>query len=126
MCFFYGSEIWGYKYYQKLETILHRFMKTFLGISKSTPTGMIIGDCGLYPLGISRKVHMIKYFHKLSLTPRDRLLWKVFSYDHTHAQIGTWCREVKAILDETDLSAAYQNCSNWSSTALTTTVKAPL
>ena len=118
----YGSEIWGYKYYQKLETILHRLMKTFLGISKSTPTGMIIGDCGLYPLRISRKAHMIKYFHKLSLTPRDRLLWKVFSY----AQIGTWCREVKTIIDETDLSAAYQNCSNWSSTALTTAVKTRL
>ena len=58
---------------------------TFLGISTSTPTWMILGDCGLYPLRTSRKVHMIRYFHKLSRTPRDRLLWKVFAYDHTHA-----------------------------------------
>ena len=122
----YGSEIWGFKPYQKLETVQHRFAKSFLGTAKTTPTSMIIGDCGLYPLHITRKVNMVKYFHKLSTMSTDRLLWKVFNFDHMNPINGTWCKDIKSILCDVDLAHVYDDVSGWTMEALTRTVTARL
>ena len=85
----YGSELWGYKCYQKLETVLHKFLKVYLGLTITAPTAMILGDSGIYPLRIMRKVNIISMFYKLSHLPEDRLLKKVFLYDHGHSLRGT-------------------------------------
>ena len=122
----YGSEIWGYRSYQKLETVLNRFLKAYLGTVKTTPTSMILGDCGMYPLQISRKVNMVRYFYKLIMLPRDRLLWKVFQYDHDHAMKGTWCKDIKCILNESDMNGVYDSMDGWTVTSLTQTVKQKL
>jgi len=122
----YGSEIWGFKPYQKLETVQHRFAKSFLGTAKTTPTSMIIGDCGLYPLHITRKVNMVKYFHKLSTMSTDRLLWKVFNFDHMNPINGTWCKDIKSILCDVDLAQVYDDVSGWTKEALTRTITARL
>ena len=47
---------------------------------------------------------MIRLFHKLSHLDHDRLLWKVFNYDYEHPYQGSWCYDVKAILNEANLS----------------------
>ena len=83
---------------------------------------MILGDCGLYPLHIARKVNMVKYFYKLSTISTDRILWKVFHFDHTNAINGTWCKDVKSILCDVDLAHVYDDVSAWSQEALSRTV----
>ena len=119
----YGSELWGYKCYQKLETVLYTFLNVYLGLTITAPTAMILGDSGIYPLRIMRKVNIISMFYKLSHHPEDRLLNKVVLYDHGHSLRGTCCHDVKAILDECDMSPVYFDWSNWSRSALLDTVR---
>jgi len=59
----YDSESWRHKHYQKLETVLHRYIKQFLGTTKTTPTSMVLGDFGEYPLRIQRQLKIIKYWY---------------------------------------------------------------
>ncbi|CAG2189455.1 unnamed protein product [Mytilus edulis] len=42
----YSSGVWGYKIYDKLETLQNRAIRTFLGVGKSAPNPAICGDMG--------------------------------------------------------------------------------
>jgi hypothetical protein len=55
----YASEIWGYKKYSKLETVQNRAIKGYLGVGKTCPTPMIVGDSGWYPTHIRCKCKML-------------------------------------------------------------------
>jgi hypothetical protein len=56
----YGSEIWGFsKNIQCLEKVQLRFCKLLLKLKTSTPSYMIYGELGLFPIEIDVKLRMI-------------------------------------------------------------------
>ena len=42
----YGSEIWGYRYCEKIEKIHSRFCKRFCCLSSNTSDSLALGECG--------------------------------------------------------------------------------
>ena len=62
----YGSEIWGFsKNIQCLENVQLRFCKLLLKLKTSTPSYMIYGELGLFPIEIDVKLRMISYWARL-------------------------------------------------------------
>ena len=49
------------------EKIQRRFMKMLLQVRKSTPTSMVLGELGSFPVSIEAKYRMLTYWYKLSL-----------------------------------------------------------
>jgi hypothetical protein len=78
----YGSEIWGFsKNIQCLEKVQLRFCKLLLKLKTSTPSYMIYGELGLFPIEIDVKLRMISYWARL-LTGKETkfsyLSFKIF------------------------------------------------
>ena len=70
----YGSEIWGFsKNIQCLEKVQLRFCKLLLKLKTSTPSYMIYGELGLFPIEIDVKLRMISYWARL-LTGKETKL----------------------------------------------------
>ena len=70
----YGSEIWGFsKNIQGLEKVQLRFCKLLLKLKTSTPSYMIYGELGLFPIEIDVKLRMLSYWARL-LTGKETKL----------------------------------------------------
>ena len=48
-----------------IEKIHLKYLKYILGLKQSTPTCMVLGETGRYPLSMSIKCRMISYWSKL-------------------------------------------------------------
>ena len=48
----YSSEIWGFKYSDKIEQVKHIFCKKLLGLSSNTVNEAAPGEMGRYPLAV--------------------------------------------------------------------------
>jgi len=101
----YGSEMWGHKHCQKLETVLHRLIKQFLETTKTTPLSMILDDFGEYLLKIQRQLKIIKYWlHIISFL--DSILLRVV-YVVIKRNNRSWCHDVREILTQCDMEDVY-------------------
>ena len=61
----YGCEIWGYENVTLLEKLQLKFLKHLFKLNKRTPSNMIYGETGVYPIEILIKVKMIKFWSTL-------------------------------------------------------------
>jgi hypothetical protein len=55
----YGSEVWGFENTCSLEKNHLQFCKKILQVRATTPSYMIYGELGCYPLSIKKKLRMI-------------------------------------------------------------------
>ena len=96
----YGSQIWGTQVKSKVENVLLTFCKKQLGVSSTTPSVAVLGECGSYPIFITCYENVIKYWLKIvSLT--DECLLKscydmLLNYDLAGRK--NWASEVKLLL----------------------------
>lgn len=106
----YAAEIWGYKYYCKLETVVHRAIKAYLGVGKMCPTPVILGDTGWGTAKTRRRLKIIHQWNKLMATPPNKLTHKVFIQDIVLAKRGknTWAKDVNRIMSLCDMPFNYQ------------------
>ena len=58
----YGSEIWGFKYSDKIEQVKHIFCKKLLGLSSNTVNEIALGEMGRYPLAVHHHLRCVKYW----------------------------------------------------------------
>ena len=61
----YGSEIWGYQYYDTIESVHFSYCKYVIGLSSNAPNMAVLGECGRYPIFISTYIKMLCYWFKL-------------------------------------------------------------
>ena len=61
----YGCETWGVENLDLIEKLHLRYCKYVLGLKMSTPSVMIYGETGRFPLDISVKCRLIGYWIKL-------------------------------------------------------------
>ena len=107
----YGCEIWGTGDNSVIERVHLKFCKLLLNVKKSTPDFMIYGELGRYPLEISIKLRIIKYWTKLVMGKEGKLpvlLYKLA--DKKYSEEITWLKTVKSILDNTGLSYVWIFC----------------
>ena len=95
----YGSEVWGLKNFQKLETIHLRILRYFLGVHRFTPTLGILGDFGQIPLQYLRWYNMIRFWNRLIQSDDDRILKKVFLTDYEKCN-SNWCADIKTLFSK--------------------------
>ena len=103
----YASEVWGYMEARTHQVILNKQCKTLLGVKASTSTAAVLGELGQFPLIITRKVNMIKYWHKIINGPHERLRYKCYQFlktlvdTPTRGHFRNWTAEIRKIFIET-------------------------
>ena len=61
----YGCELWGFQSCDIVQKLQLRFYKMVLRLKQSTPSYMIFGDLGKYPVDIIIKTRMLMFWFKL-------------------------------------------------------------
>ena len=61
----YGCEVWGYQDVSKCTKLQLKFLKIILGLKSSTPTCMVLGEVGAYPIEIDIKCRMLGFWYRL-------------------------------------------------------------
>lgn len=123
----YGCEIWGYGNNAILEKVQLKFCKLLLHLRNTTPTCMIYGELGRYPIEIDIKVRMISFWANL-LTGKDSklscLAYKLLlSLTDTVNFKSDWLESIKNIFNECGMPYIWRNQNFMSSTWLKLTIK---
>ena len=70
----YGSEVWGIMADYSIIERVHLFtIKRFLNVSTRTPSALVYGETGRYPLMLAHTQGCIKYWLNLVRMPDNRL-----------------------------------------------------
>lgn len=98
----YGSELWGYEVWNKIESYHLSVCKYILGVGKSTINSMVIGECGRFPLALTYQRKFIRYYIKIINMDYHRLPKRCFFYlvSISERTRGTWAVQVKNFLYE--------------------------
>lgn len=103
----YGSEIWGYGNCDIIERVQLKFLKHIFRLKKSTPTHMLFGELGIFPLNIEIKSRMLSFWAKLIEnlnfdnfdTKLSSLLYAVIYNTHKQDKLKSdWINNVKCLL----------------------------
>lgn len=104
----YGCEVWGFVKLDILERVHLKFCKLLLNLKQSTPSYMVYGELGAYPLYVSVKARMIGYWSKLidtECTKFSSILYQLLYHKHTFYSLNSsWINCMKSILDQCGLS----------------------
>ena len=103
----YGCEVWGFGKNDIIEQVHLKFLKHLLHLKRSTPSMIVYGETGRYPLEISIKCRMITYWCRLLIDENklSSILYKfVYSRYHTNNDDILWIKNIKNILDNAGFS----------------------
>lgn len=62
----YGCELWGFGNLDTIERVQLKFLKQILNLKKSTPSIMVYGELGVYPLSIDIQTRVVSFWTKLN------------------------------------------------------------
>ena len=68
----YGCEIWGFESLDIIERIHLKFLKYIFNLKSSTPTYMVYGETGRFPLYVTAYTRIIRYWTKLLFKSREQ------------------------------------------------------
>ena len=122
----YGCEVWGFENLDVIEKLHVKFMKVLLRCSKFTPSVMLYGDLGRFPLEVTVKAKMISFWNRLigcKLPKWSNMLYQIVLEMNKKSYIKSpWCNFIKKILDDCGMSNIWlsQNMINakWLSEAV--------
>ena len=81
----YGSEIWGFGNLDIIERVQLKFFKHILNMKKTTPSFMVYGELGQYPLYIDIYSRIISFWTKLGENGKNEILWALYRHiSHLH------------------------------------------
>ena len=69
----YGCEVWGVEKLDLPEKLQRKFCKLILGLKESTPTCVLYGELGRYPVSCTVKSRLIGFWHKLNTGKESKL-----------------------------------------------------
>ena len=109
----YGCEVWGFENNDILERVQLKFFKLLLGLKQTTPSSVIYGELGLYPLNVDIKVRMISYWAKILMGNHNKLCYYVYKLMLNMAvenrEISQWMNHLHNILNECGLAYIWTN-----------------
>ena len=115
----YGSEIWGFENLKMFDKLQIRFYKYLLKLKKSTPDYMVLGEVGKYPLSLTLKQNMLRYWFNLAranINSDNKLSIKLYKTIRRLADSklvkSKWLDGVKNILNECGMYFLWENCKD--------------
>ena len=76
----YGCEIWGYENLDIIERVHLKFLKYILCMKSSTPSYMVYGESGRFPLSITIQTRMVSYCAKMLQGQENKIVSTVYRY----------------------------------------------
>ena len=76
----YGCEIWGYENVDIIERVHLKFLKYILCMKSSTPSYMVYGEPGRFPLSVTIYTRMITYWAKMFQGQENKTVFTVYRY----------------------------------------------
>ena len=109
----YGSEIWGFENLDLIEKVHLRFCKIILNLKQSTPNSIVYGELGRYPLSISVKLRMVKFWCRIVNSDENKfsaILYKLlYINSNNYGFENKWVTFMKTIFDHCGLSNVWRS-----------------
>ncbi len=102
----YGSEIWGYKSFNKIDAIQNKAIRIYLGVHRFAPTADVSGDMGWTHSSVRHKVYMIRFWNKIVSLDNSRLPRKLLESD-INCKGNTWVL-TSSLLSSINQARAFQ------------------
>ena len=100
----YSSEIWSYENFEQIERFHLKFLKQILKVRSTTPSYMVYGETGRYPLIIQAKIKCLCFWSKLVCGGHSKLssiLYNImFNLQQNENVRFKWLNFIKNIFDE--------------------------
>ena len=106
----YGSSSWGYKSFSKIESVLHRAMRFYLGVHRFAPILGVIGDIGWSSARVGQHINMVRLWNRLIEMDENRITKRIFMWDLSLAH-NNWTVDIRQILRYVNLEHIYDNQS---------------
>ena len=123
----YGCEIWGFEDCSIVKRLHLKFCKYILRIKSSTPTFMVYGELGEYPVDIDIKCRMLGFWLKLingKQTKYSCILYHILLYRFNAGLIKSdWISSVKRILVDSGFNNVWMYPTIFESKWVTNAVK---
>ena len=98
----YGCEIWGHGNLESIERVQLKFLKQILNLKKSTPSFMVFGEVGAYPLYIDIQTRLISFWTKLGengINDTAITLYKIiYQLNEKRLLKSAWLNNIKHII----------------------------
>ena len=85
----YGCEVGGFENLNIIEKLHLKYLKYILGVQMSTPTCMVLGETGRFPVNITNKTRVISFWSKLILCEKNKLsvaMYRILYSKHVNKQ----------------------------------------
>lgn len=109
----YGCEIWGNDNNSIIERLHLKFCKMLLGINKSSPTCIVLGELGRFPLDVYIRSRMINFWSRLvtdDITKTACIMYKlIHSLDVNHTFHSSYINSIKNTLNHCGLNYIWLN-----------------
>lgn len=96
----YGSEIWGYRYCEKIEKVQTKFCKRFCTLSSNTADSFALGECGRLPIAVTYMSRCLNYWIKILQMENHRYPKQCYFMLKRLDETGkiTWASHIKEML----------------------------
>ena len=97
----YSAGVWGTKRFEKIEQVLYRGARYFLGVHRFASIDAILGDLGWLSAKTRHKILNMKLWNRLCNLPQSRITHRVFLWDLLYStKRGSWSANAKHILSD--------------------------
>ena len=104
----YGCEIWGCENNSIIERLHLKFCKMLLGINKSSPTCIVLGELGRFPLDVYIRSRIISFWSRLvtnDITVTSSIIYKlIYTLDSNNNFNSSYITHVKTTLNHCGLN----------------------
>ena len=106
----YGCEVWGFENFELIESLHLKYCKYIMKLSRYTPSVMVYGELGRYPLKVNIYTRMIKFWANIILGSKDKLTYNAYCVILNKHQAGGiteisgWLLKIKNILYQCGLN----------------------
>ena len=112
----YGCEIWGFHNGKNVETVHLQYLKTLLGVKKTTRSAVVYCETGRFPLKVVRLFRIFKFWFKL-LQSQNCILYTCYNMlrkecDQSKKSLNSWVSNLKIKLCEIDFGDFWLNQDN--------------
>ena len=98
---FYCSGIWGTRKFPKVQRVLNKACRYFLGVSKNAPNTASRGDMGWVSAEVKQKIECVRLWCRLKTMPEDRIAHKVHQWSFSMRR--SWENTMLKQINELDL-----------------------
>ncbi len=104
----YGCEAWGASNNDVIEKLHLKFLKYILKVKTSTPSIMVYGETGMFPMDIAIKQRMLNFWFRIVIGKIDKFTTKMYNVllnlFNNNIYKSPWLSFIQKMLDDTGMS----------------------